>query len=301
MSIAGVSLAGAQASSPFELIPRLEPEQRRAALGSDVDSVSDGGVGANPFDIVREGGPGAGAPAVRRPSTLSEVRRERLPGVVGGAKRQTFDAVLALGLLLLYAITLFLQRGVLRRMLDAAFNANRLERLLREQQRQGFFLWAFLGSLSVAAYAYASVRHLHPEWLDGRWTALDGFMLAVLALTLAKLGALEVLKAAFPLDGPLGRYQLLILVWLAGGGLLAFPLLVLVSFGPAPLATVLARALLPLVAAALLLRSLAAVSAAGGIALRYPLHFLLYLCALEIGPLLVLYRAVSRGLSPGTI
>ena len=255
-------------------------------------------LSGSPFDIVRDGG---GRRGRQRPATLGDVRRERLPGGVGAARRQTFDAVLCLGLLILFSVTLLLQRGVLVRMLGAAFNENRLSRLLREQQRQGFLLWAFLGTLSLAAYAYAAVRHLHPEWLDGRWSSLDGFMLVALALTGLKLGALELLRAAFPLDKPVARYQMLILIWLAGLGLLAFPLLVLVSFGPAWLAGGLAQALLPLVAAALLLRSLSAVSASGGIVMKYPLQFLLYLCALEIGPLLVLYRALTWGLVNGAI
>ena len=292
----------AQAPSPFDLVPRLDEAGRRAALGLPPDEDAAAPPG-NPFDIVRDGDAGraaGGARAVTQPGTLAEARRERLPGLGARARRGTFDAVLALGLLLLFSITFVLQGGVLRRMGEAAFNENRLSRLLREQRRSGFYLWAFLGALAVATYAYAAVRELRPEWLTGRWSALDGFMLATLALSLAKLGALGLLKAAFPLARPVGRYQLLILIWLAGMGLASFPLFILVAFGPAGLAEVLAYAALPLLAVALALRSLSAVGAAGRGIARYPLHFLLYLCALEIGPLLVLYRAVSSGLVPGS-
>ena len=301
----GLAVGGAQGPSPFDLIPRLDPSDQRAALGLP-DTSNAARAPVNPLDIVRDGRGGAGGdrgvsgPAVRRPSTLGEVRRDRVPGVGRGASRTTFDAVLTFGLLVLLSVTFLLQGGVLRRMLAAAFNPNRLARLLREQQRSGFLVWAFLGALTVAAYAYASLRYLHPEWLSGRWMALDAFMLTVIALTLLKLGALELLKVAFPLDKPLGRYQMLILVFLAGAGLLAFPLLVLVNFAPAGLAEVLAHAALPLLGVALALRSLSAAATAGPLLAKYPLHFLLYLCALEIGPLLILYRVVASGLVPGS-
>lgn len=290
--------ARGQGPSPFDLVPRLPEDQRRVALATPADTARGGAAAGSPFDLVRD--PAAGAPPLERPGTLGEVRREGSYGLGDAATRGTFDAVLAAGLLILFSVTYLLQGGILRRMLEAAFNENRLARLLREQQRQGFLVWAFLGALAVAAYAYVSVRELRPEWLTGPYNSVDAFMLALIGLTLLKLGALQLLGAAFPLERPLRRYRMLILIFLAGAGLVAFPLMALVSFAPAPVAAVLAKAALPLLAAWLLLRSASGLSVAGGFVGEYPLQFLLYLCALEIGPLLVLYRALWSGLVAGT-
>ena len=283
----------ATAPSPFDLIPRLDPGRRAIALGIVDTSAPDTALvddrAGNPFDLVWSGDPRGPSARPQRPDPILAAGLERVPGVDLGASRGTFDTVLAFILLLLLSTAILFQGQTFRRMLRAAFNQNFLARLMREQQRGGYYLWGALGGLLLAAYLYAAVRQLHPEWLGTRWTALDGFMVAVLGLTLLKLAALEILKAAFPLTRPLETYQLLIVTWLGLLGAVAFPLFVAVSFGPPALATACAYAAAPLVAAGLLARSLAAVAAAGPIVLGQPLHFFMYLCALEIGPLLVVY------------
>ncbi len=286
--------AHAQTVSDFDLIPRLDPARQAIALGivdtTSVDTlVAEAAFVGNPFDIQRQGDPdGEGA----RPQLLDPIMAaglERVPGVDIGAKRGTFDTVLAFSLLLLLSITFLFKGQALSRMFNAAVNQNYLSRLMREQQRGGYYLWAGLGALVLAAYLYAAVRELRPEWLGVRWTALDGFMVALLGLTILKLAALELLKYAFPLQRPIETYQMLILLWLGILGVITFPLLVMVSFGPPALASVVAWVAAPLVVLALLGRSLAATAYAGTTVMAYPLHFFLYLCALEISPLLVIY------------
>ncbi len=304
LSVALVSLNPsrvlAQAPSPFDLIPRLDEAAQKVALGIvDTVTMADAGLAvptANPFDIIRDGGR---QPTVQRIDPIVAAGLERVPGTAVGAARSTFDTLLIFVLLLLLSITYLLQGGALRRMFGAAFNQNSLSRLMREQQRGNFLLWGFLGALIVASLAYVTARELRPGWLATRWTALDGFIVAVLGLSLGKLGALQILKAAFPLDKPVSRYQMLILIWLGILGVVGFPLLVLVSLGPAPVAHVVAWGVGPLIVVALLLRSISAFASAGGVATKYPAHFLLYLCALEIGPLIVMVTWLARRVAPG--
>lgn len=289
--------ADAQAPSPFDLIPRLDEAQRRVALGiEDPSATSAEGPPANPFDIVRDGGPAGQQPTIQRIDPIVAEGLERVPGVDVGAERGTFDTILAAALLALLTATFLLQRSTLWRMVDAAFNRNSLTRLLREQQRGSYVVWAFVGALLVASFGYVAVRELRPAWLSARWSALDGFMLAVIGLAVAKLGALQVLKAAFPLDVPVTRYQMLILIWLGMLGVVAFPLVVLVSFAPAAVATAVAWAGAVVVAGGYAFLCLTAASSATGLATGFPVQFMLYLCALEIGPLLVSFTWLSRGL-----
>ncbi len=291
----------AQAPSPFDLVPRLDEAARKVALGIvDTAGVGDGGlaVATNPFDIIRDG---SRQPTVQRIDPIVAAGLERLPGTAVGAERSTFDTLLVAVLLLLLAVTFFLQKGALRRIFGSVLNQNALSRLLREQQRSSYYVWAFLGALVVASFVYVSVRELRPAYLSTRWSALDGFVLAALGLTLAKLGALQVLRVAFPLDKPVERYQMLILFWLGILGVVTFPLMVLVSFAPAPISTVVAWSAPVIVGVAVVLRSVTAFASAGGLAARYPVHFLLYLCALEIGPLLVIGTWLARRVSPGSM
>ena len=290
----------AQTVSAFDLIPRLDEARQAIALGivdtSSIDTLhGEAAFVGNPFDIRREGNPEGEGTRPQRLDPIMAAGLERVPGIDLGAKRGTFDTVLVFVFLLLLSITLIVQGQALRRMLHAAVNQNFLSRLMREQQRGSYYVWAGLGGLVLAAYLYAAVRELRPEWLGLRWTALDGFMLAVLGLTLLKLAALQILKVAFPLERQLETYQMLIVLWLGLLGVGSFPLLVAVSFGPSGLAETLAWLAAPLLAIGLLGRSLVATVAAGNVVLSYPLHFFLYLCALEIGPLLVIYTwLVSR-------
>ncbi len=292
----------AQAPSPFDLIPRLDEAARKVALGIvDTVSAGEGGLAistVNPFDIIRDG---SRQPTVQRIDPIVAAGLERVPGTAVGAERSTFDTLLVFVLLILLSVTYFSQGGALRRIFEAAFNQNSLSRLLREQQRSSYYVWAALGALVLSSFVYVSVRELRPEWLSTRWSALDGFILVVLGLTLAKLGALQVLRSAFPLDKPVERYQMLILFWLGILGVVTFPLLVLVSFAPEAIAMAVAWTAGPIVAVALLLRSVTAFASAGRLAARYPGHFLLYLCALEIGPLLIVCAWIARRVVPGSI
>lgn len=281
----GFALGTARAQSPFDLA-REAPAPAAAdapaaaapatgAIAPTAPAVAD--APASPFDLRRGGGPAAASP----------------PAAVGGepaaapsppTARSRFDTLLCAGLLILIAVTFVAQGGVLRRMWQAAFNANLLARLQREQRKGGAYWWASLGAVVLGAFAYVSARELWPGLVPEGWRVLDAFVLAALGLTAARLLALAVLGWAFPLGKPLGAYRELVLVWAGVLGVALFPALVLACFAPPAVARAACYAGVAAAGVAYLWRGLRAVAAAGRYATGHPGHFLLYFCALEISP-----------------
>ena len=324
--------AAAQTVSPFDLVPRLDsaaaaasslpaspgggdvpfaPEasaktrdaRPRARADRDAEppgatrenagSGSEPAPPANPFDLVGRLPNAAPAPAPASETPPADAAGEEVADPAAAPPRRTGDVFAVFGLLVLLSATYVVQGGALRKLFAAAANANLLSRLRREQRWGAYGAWALLGAASVGLVVYVSVRELGYLPAGGPLAAAWTFVGGAIALTAARLLALTLLGAVFPLDGSAGGYRALVLAWVAALGVVVFPLAAFVSFAPAGLAGALAYVALAVVALAYALRALRAVGAAARAVVGYPLHFFLYLCALEIGPLAVAYKLLT--------
>ena len=250
----------------------------------------------NPFDLVgRSAGGLSDESAVAPPTTSAAEADEPLADGLSRAlsTRGRFDALLGLLLLVLLSVSFVLQGSSLRRMYEAALNANLLDRLRRDQRKGGYYLWAFLGAVSGGTFVFAAARALGYVAEDAGWGTLDVFVLATLGVILAKLFALTFLRVAFPLERAVDTYRALILVYAAVLGVASLPLTLLCTFASPGVAAASAYVGLALGALGVALLGLRALAANTREVSAYPLHFLVYLCALEIGPLAVAYKLLT--------
>ncbi|MFK8057099.1 MAG: DUF4271 domain-containing protein [Saprospiraceae bacterium] len=295
VTVSSVQIATAQVGSPFDLTPRLDTTKVIIPVAqlppSRVTIQATPAEKRNPFDLARsdDGATNAApAPTIKLPN---------LPGVSHSdeesVSRGTFDTILCFSFLVLLAFATVLRGGTLRKIFSASLNANLLSQLQREPRKFGYYLWGILGLLVLGSFLFATSRHLYPGLMDYGWSTLGWFVAAVLCLTGLKLLALEVLKAIFPVGKPVTNYQVLIIVYAGVVGVCVFPALVLISFSTSGLATFIAYASLGIVGLAYTLRSLRAVIDSSRFLSNYPLHFLLYLCGLEIGPLAVAFKLLT--------
>lgn len=143
-------------------------------------------------------------------------------------------------------------------------------------------VFSTFAALMAMRYDWLSVR---PEWLGiVLFTALGILLLAGRYLTI-RLAAL-ILPDAEPLRFFLYyEFQLLRL-----GGVLLFPLMLLTAFAEPPVGQGAMVAALGLLALLFLLRLVKGLTVAETVLRQRPLHFFLYLCSLEIAPLVVLVR-----------
>ena len=282
----------AQTGSLFDLTPRLDSARSEVLVQPAAPSVQAQDVSQrNPFDIINrhaEGDSSAFTPA--QPAIVaadSNTPSSSEPAVNSGGP---FNALLGLGLLVLMSVLFVAQGSALRRMSGAALNANLLGRLVREQRQGGYFLWAFIGCLSIGSFLFAGLRALEVLPAGAAWTTLDWFVLGTIGAVVIKLLILTLLRWVFPIARAVDPYRALIIVWISLLGVAVFPLTILVLFAGvnvAVAASYLGGAILLL---GLALMSLRALLESIRFVLGYPIHFLMYFCALEIGPLAVAYN-----------
>lgn len=290
--------AYAQTGSPFDLAPRLDSAVQRVlpipAASTPEEVVIAEKNERNPFDLIGRGSIQTSpiASEVQVEVETAPVESRPISEVIGSVdNRGKFDAILSFVLMLLLTVSFVLQGGAFRKLLGAVQNNNLLNRLQRDQRKTGYLLWSILGGLCVGSFVFVAVRQLYPASITtANWLSLDMFILATLAIILAKLGLLALLGIVFPIAKPIESYQTLILVWIAVIGVLLFPAIIMVCFSSPVLAKAAAYTGIGLLVISLAILGLRALIQNSSYLISYPLHFFLYLCALEIGPLAVVFK-----------
>ncbi len=287
----------AQVGSPFDLAPRLDTTEvfiPAAQLPpSRVTTQPEPLEKRNPFDLAR-------AENQSKETVVRTTPKVNLPLIKGlgeedklSMSRGSFNTILGFSLLFLLALAFVWQGGPLRKMLGASMNSNMLSQIQREQRKFGYFFWATLGLVNLGSFLFVAARHLHPSMLNYSWRTLGWFVLGAIGLTALKLLALQVMKAIFPLEKPIRHYQMLILVFAGIIGLCLFPLLILVCFSAPSIASTIAYAGLGVAGLGYLIRTLRGLGDSTRYIFGFPIHFLLYLCGLEIGPLAVALKLLT--------
>jgi len=294
--VASISIQplSAQVGSPFDLAPRLDTTRvviPQAQLPpSRVASQPRQTLKRNPFDLARKEASSNSSeqPSIKLPAVISEANK-----VESVENRGTFDTILSFGLLVFLALATVLRGGALRKIFSSALNSNLLNQLQREQRKLGYYLWAALGILVLGSFCFVTARHLYPDLMPYGWSTLGWFVLSVLVLTGLKLLSLELLKSIFPLRKVVSSYQTLIVVYAGVISVCLLPAVILINFGTSGLATFVAYLGLAIIGLVYGSRSFRALIDSSRTWTSYPFHFVLYLCALEIGPLAVAFKLLT--------
>lgn len=277
----GSGWASAQQGNPFELTPRL-PEQPEQAEDTDAKEAG------NPFDIV----PGQ-RPTVRPVEPLPEIK----PLVSDGKDRFNFFVTLLQLLLLASLITLL--RSVLGRTFQAFARENLFNQLYRERQGQGplpFALLSTLFYLNAGWFILHIIQEYNIRLTLGPVQQLGLIVAIVLGLFLLKHFLLVILGYIFPIREQIDRYRFLITVFSIVIGIVLLPINLLLAYGPAGIGSGLIWAALIIVLLMYLFRSLRAMFIANQKVSLFSFHFLLYICTIEIAPVLIFWKLITNQL-----
>lgn len=281
-AFAGTTPLAAQASdNPFELAYRL-----RQPLAIDP------AIQANPFELLVR--PQAGSPTVAPVPTQRNPLKIRL----SLAERYAyFQFGLITGMLLLLALLITFVRGQINKILQAFFSDNWLNQFYREQSARGLtpllLLYGFF-FLNAGIFAFLVFRHLGVElpWpLYWQFLVLAGIFAGTFLL---KHAILRLIGFVFPIDKECNRYAFVIVLFAAIIGLVLTPFNLLLAYGPNYLHIYLIYFCLAAVAVLYLLRSLRSLTIANRFLAFHQFHFLLYICTVEIAPVLVGLKIVTN-------
>jgi len=270
--------------NPFELRPRLAPP---AAVPADT---------ANPFELLRQ------APDATESEGAVEARRSVLPRLSSGRGEPLATRFLLLVTVLLMvalAILLSLFRPLIGKVFPALFNENQFNLLYRDQDGQSPWPFYLLYLFFFANLAFFLLQWLWPLGLRLSTRPAPDLLMLIAGVGLAfglKHLLLRVLGYIFPLRPQLAQYSFAIRLYSIALGLLLLPVNLLLAFAPAELHTGLIYLVLGAVALAYLLRSLRGLVIAGSTAWSNKFHFLLYICTVEIAPVVVLAKLIINQL-----
>jgi hypothetical protein len=288
---------GQSTENPFELRTRL-PETTAVAPVSPTSKVLTG----NPFELrPRLASPApAPPPAVRvalRPETETVT-----PAATNAKGASAIGGPLFLyqgGLLLLTTLLLIVSQRYVSRILRSLWNEEMMRSLYRDRTSGAFgrFLAGYgIYLLSLSLFVFLLARHA--GWLTGDrfWGPVGQITLVVAGLIGLRHFALAALGHIFPLWKEASRYSFGIMILNIAVGLALIPANLLVAYVPPELTSGFVYGGLAILAAGYLLRALWGLRIAQPYLFSRFFHFFLYLCAVEIAPVVVLYKLFTNGL-----
>ncbi len=296
--------------NPFELTARLDDKavavverptvvqpDTAAASVENAPAVSD----SNPFDLQRgetsvaENLPSENAvahepeqaPAIEAPRTPEVPLR---PQAIGQPNASLlFGVILGMGILLSLLFILF--RTSFRQSVQSIYNENILNKLYREQGTTVFSpltIWYIFAWVSAGIFSFLLLRYYGLD-ISGQF-GLDLLycILGVSALSFTKHFVLNFLGIVFPIDREISKYSFTIMLFgIVAGVLLLIPT-VLLAYGPVGINQYVVHGSLVFLAIMVFFLYLRGLLLTNRFLRFYLFHFLLYICTVEIAPVLIL-------------
>ncbi len=294
--------------NPFELTARL-PVQSSV---EGADSLQQAKVSDNPFDLRPAG---AIASTVNAPASApanlgssiakNEPQKDQRNGPL---VIQTADpdkgkgTLLAVHVILLITLAgLWLLFGdLLQQCLRATMNDGIMTQLYtRRSGGELGALWACYIYFFLAAgfYIYLLTTNFDIGLSYGIWGSWLTYALAVAAALGMKNMILVLFSFLFPVRKEVSRYVFALMIFAILGGIFIAPINLLISYAPVEWRTTFLYGGVVALVTIYALHLMRGMFIAGRLFFSRPVHFLLYICAVELAPLLLIYYYVS-GLLP---
>lgn len=297
------SALGAQATiNPFELSPRLSaaaaPQPTTPATPADsLAAEPDTAVYANPFELRQ---PAEAATSVAatpiKPQTKSAARRQ---ATLLAEKNTAWLLGLVVGSLLLTALSITFFRGLYTKCYRAALSDNLLSQLYREREGSGLLPFALIYVVFLLCSGlFAYQLNLHWNQVAAGPIQQQTFVLSglIFGVFFIKHLVLSILGYVFPIAKETKLYSFSIMIFAILAGLILAPVNLLLAYSPLTWREPVIYGTLGLIGLLYLLRIVRGIEIANRFIFLHQLHFLLYICAIEIVPVLFLYKLAQGSL-----
>jgi len=273
--------------NPFEVKSRLPKIEQSKSAPAQAQQPS------NPFDVTNAPRPiDEQIDSLRGSNSQGPllIRRNNEPAVLDARGRTLGIPIL---LLFLAAMLWIFFRPFLSRCYRAIFNDGLLSQLFRQRENgQGFIFYLCVALFFLAGgffiYLVGQAFEVFPS--DQPWQYWTSLSLLLFTLIMSKHVLLRILSWLFPIEVEVSKYNFAIMVFGIVNGMLLVPVNLLISYAPSgSTKTVVFLSMLTL-GGLYILRSFRGLLIANRFIGTQPLHFLLYICVVEVAPILILYR-----------
>ena len=276
-----LTCAAQPSHNPFELTPRLRPTTDSATTSAAASE--------HPFDLVA---PSAAArPAAAAKSKPVPPR----PTLSDADAWQRFRFLSIVGICLLLTLLMTVLRGFFQRSYQAFINDTLMNQVYRDREAVGplpFLLLYSLFFLNGGLFTFFLLRFYDlslPGGLFLQW----GYCIGALAVLMAvKHLMLTFLGALFPLEKEMRLYNFLIMTFGIIIGIMLTPVNILLAYGPESIAPQIVYLALGATVLVYLFRYFRSIFIANRLTTFHLFHFLLYICSVEIAPVMVLVKFV---------
>ncbi len=277
--------------NPFDIEARVPKQALEAANLTPASALAE--VAANPFNVV----PHRKAEAESRGAPLSAVQPVQqiaTQSAFGPALTEDHLFWILVGLLAFLAFAVASKRDIVVKSWRAFLNENALNVALRDASgligSTPYYLLYASFLLNASMFIFLIARHFNPETFN-RIGFLALCLLSTPLIFASKHALLYLIGALFPLQAEMHRYSFLIMLFNCVLGLFLMPFNFLLA-NQRPYSGFLVFWLLALAAIFYLYRYLRASTIASKFLPEHLFHFLLYLCSVEVAPVIVIIKAI---------
>ena len=288
LCLVGLAANAQSTPSPFDLEPRLE-----ASAAKDSAEVTP--VSTNPFDIVVA--PVAGQP-IKGPGF--QIRADRNVKPLTAKEKETnyrrflFVSILIMFIFLTLIVTIF--RILIEKIWKAFLNDNLLNQLHREQSSGlavAYVILYLLFFINAGLFAFLAARHFGIFVSTSNLYTLLLCIGGIAAFFVAKHIVLWLAGFIFPIGKEVDSYQFTIMIFNIINGLFLVPVVLFIAYAPQSTTQIVVYGAFGLLGLTYLFLYLRGLFISNRFIAGSKFHFLLYLCAVEIAPILAILKIAT--------
>lgn len=293
LSFAPNNLSAQGSDNPFELLHRIGIKPGAATVDSAVLN--------NPFDLLARPTATALLVAAEKAKPAAKRREWTLPkfdfkvNLTPAAMLQRLNFGVTTFILLTLAFFMTLLQGSIGKVFMAFANENAFNQIFREREGRGIGAYAvlyFSFLINLGFFLFYVLNHLQVDFGLGHLTQLGicvGGIIVGFGLKHLLLGLISIV---FPVSREVSRYNFTILVFGSALGLLLGPVNILLAYGSPEMHKVFIWGTIGVIGLVYVFRAVRSLWLAGRIFASHLFHFLLYICTVEIAPVLTVVKLI---------
>ncbi len=284
-AIGNIQAQNSTGDNPFELTPRLK-EKPVTKITPEAEEKG------NPFELIT---PEKEKSVVKAPIVPKKVN----PTEEAFGNNSFLLGVILFGLLAMAVLVTSL-RPFLVKCYRAVLNENMLNQIYRERETGLFlpyFLLYILFFLHAGTFLFLLLKFAKISFAISPLLLVIGCVLFVALLFFLKHLILAVVGAIFPIKREVSIYSFTIMVYSIMLGMGLAPANLMIAYAPTQLISILIVATLIMIVLLYTVRAFRGLLLANNYLRFHIFHFLLYICTVEIVPVLVLYKMITNQLA----
>lgn len=289
-------LLGQSGANPFELQHRADKKTKIIDLNSDViEEATDVDIATqNPFNVTRR------SVRVKSPVVTPKLEKEikRKSNEITTTSDKNFRFLLTLAMLISLTLSLSIYRAQITKAYHAFTNENVMRMLHREKGTVAYipyYVLYFLFLFNLGIYIYLLLRYynLTPEVSNFSLLMMTAGITA--GLVFLKHLAINILGWVFPIQKETSIYSMTMMIFGIVLSIILFVANVIITYAPPQIIPIVIYLSFIIIGIVYFFRSIRGLSIASKFLNRNKFHFFIYLCAVEIAPVLILWKIATSG------